>query len=65
LAGSNTDILLLDEPTSSVDNQTESKIYENLFSAFEGRNIIVSMHRLENIHRFQYIIYASKWGGFG
>lgn len=48
-------LLLLDEPTSSVDSATETKIYENLFSAFPDVTIISSVHRLHLLHLFDWI----------
>ncbi len=55
LAARDSDLLLLDEPTSSVDPRTESLIYEGLFSAFADKALISSMHRLHLLGRFDYI----------
>lgn len=38
-------ILILDEPTSSVDHDTERRLIENLRSEFEGRTLILITHR--------------------
>ena len=55
LAAKSSDIVLLDEPTSSIDPRTERQIYENLFRAFEGKAIISSLHRLYLLHFFDYV----------
>ncbi len=39
-------IILLDEPTSSVDPGNERAIYENLFTKFADRCIVSSLHKL-------------------
>jgi ATP-binding cassette subfamily C protein LapB len=38
-------ILIFDEPTSSVDTDTEAKLIANLKSEFEGRTLILITHR--------------------
>lgn len=48
-------IVLLDEPTSSVDLKNESTIYENIFRAFDDKVIISSIHRLHLLHQFDRI----------
>jgi ATP-binding cassette, subfamily B, bacterial len=55
LAAKSSDIVLLDEPTSSIDPRTERQIYENLFQAFQGKAIISSLHRLYLLHYFDYV----------
>jgi ABC-type multidrug transport system fused ATPase/permease subunit len=55
LAAKESDIVLLDEPTSSVDPKTEAMIYNNMFEAFPDKAIISSMHRLHLLHQFDYI----------
>lgn len=55
LAARDSDLVLLDEPTSSVDPRTEAMIYEGLFKAFADKAIISSMHRLHLLGRFDYI----------
>jgi ATP-binding cassette subfamily B protein len=39
-------IILLDEPTSSVDPANERAIYENLFKKFADRCVVSSLHKL-------------------
>jgi len=48
-------ILLFDEPTSSLDSQTEMKVCENIFRGFPGRTLIFSLHRLHLLGRFDWI----------
>jgi ATP-binding cassette subfamily B protein len=48
-------ILLFDEPTSSLDSQTEMKVCENIFRGFPGRTIVFSLHRLHLLGRFDWI----------
>jgi len=55
LAARDSDLVLLDEPTSSVDPRTEASIYEGLFKAFADKAIISSMHRLHLLGRFDYV----------
>lgn len=55
LAARDSDLILLDEPTSSVDPRTEALIYEGLFKAFANKAIISSMHRLHLLVRFDYV----------
>jgi len=55
LAARDSDLVLLDEPTSSVDPRTEALIYEGLFKAFSEKAIISSMHRLHLLGRFDYV----------
>jgi ABC-type multidrug transport system fused ATPase/permease subunit len=55
LAARDSSLVLLDEPTSSVDPRTEALIYDNLFTAFSDKAIISSIHRLHLLPRFDYI----------
>jgi ABC-type multidrug transport system fused ATPase/permease subunit len=55
LAARDSDLVLLDEPTSSVDPRTEALIYEGMFNAFSDKAIISSIHRLHLLTRFDYI----------
>jgi ABC-type multidrug transport system fused ATPase/permease subunit len=49
-------IILLDEPTSSVDNITDAKIQSVLHGAFAGRTVIAIAHRLETLYRYDMIV---------
>ena len=60
LAAKDSDILLLDEPTSSVDNLNEIKIHQQIFTRFKEKTIISSIHRLHLLNRFDYIFLFSK-----
>jgi len=55
LAARDSEVILLDEPTSSVDPKTEAMIYEKLFSTFADKAIVSSMHRLHLLTQFNYI----------
>ena len=55
LAARDSRLVLLDEPTSSVDPRTEAMIYEGLFTAFADKAIISSIHRLHLLPRFDYV----------
>jgi ATP-binding cassette subfamily B protein len=55
LAAKSSDIVLLDEPTSSVDFKTERKIYANLFEECKDKVLISSLHRLHLLDQFDYI----------
>jgi ATP-binding cassette, subfamily B, bacterial len=60
LAAKDSDIILLDEPTSSIDPKTEYHIYERLFRAFEDKVVISSIHRLHLLDNFDYIYILEK-----
>lgn len=49
------DIILLDEPTSSVDPKTEVEIYDQLFATFEDKAVVSSLHRLHLLTKFDYV----------
>ena len=55
LAARNSDIILMDEPTSSVDPRTEKLIYTSMFETFQGKAVISSLHRLHLLTQFDYI----------
>lgn len=56
LACADKSIILLDEPTSSIDLKNEKQIYENIFARFSDRLIISSIHRLHLLPLFDRII---------
>jgi len=60
LAAKDSDIILLDEPTSSVDSINEKKIHENIFKEFHDKTIISSIHRLHLLDKFDYIYMFDK-----
>ena len=55
LTARDSDILLLDEPTSSVDSLNETKIHKNIFKEFKDTTIISSIHKLNLLNNFDYI----------
>lgn len=57
MASEDKDILLLDEPTSSVDPANELTIYRNIFGAFKGKTIIASVHRLHLLSFFDTVYF--------
>jgi ABC-type bacteriocin/lantibiotic exporter with double-glycine peptidase domain len=54
-------IILLDEPTSSIDMKNEAMIYQNIFKTFKDKTVISSIHRLHLLHLFD-VIYFFKDG---
>ncbi|MGD9275935.1 MAG: ABC transporter ATP-binding protein [Candidatus Pacearchaeota archaeon] len=60
LAAKNSDIVLLDESTSSVDSLNEMKIHENIFKEFKDKTIISSIHRLHLLDKFDRIYLFDK-----
>lgn len=55
LACDDKDIVLLDEPTSSLDTATERTVYENIFRELTGKTIISSVHGLHLLPLFDRI----------
>lgn len=55
LAAHESDIVLMDEPTSSVDPKTEVLIYEQLFDTFADKAVVSSLHRLHLLRYFDYV----------
>ncbi|MDP4007813.1 MAG: ABC transporter ATP-binding protein [Candidatus Peregrinibacteria bacterium] len=60
-AAKESQIILMDEPTSSVDSRNEIQIYKNLFEVFDDRCIIASVHRLNLLKMFD-ILYVFEKG---
>jgi len=60
LACHDKDIVLLDEPTSSLDTATEMQVYKNIFREFDGKVIISSIHRLHLLPLFDRICVFDK-----
>lgn len=52
MASVDKEIILLDEPTSSVDSKNERRIYEHILRAFKDQTIISSIHRLHLLPLF-------------
>lgn len=49
------DLILLDEPTSSLDAMTELAVYRNILAGFREKTIISSVHRLHLLSLFDRI----------
>jgi ABC-type multidrug transport system fused ATPase/permease subunit len=56
IAAQDCGLLLLDEPTASLDPETESAVYANLFNAFRDSCIVSSIHRLNLLDRFDQVL---------
>ncbi len=57
MASVDKEIILLDEPTSSIDSKNELEIYKNIFAYFKEKTIISSIHRLHLLTLFDTIYY--------
>ncbi|GAB3906899.1 ABC transporter ATP-binding protein [Larkinella knui] len=55
LAAQSSDIILLDEPTSSIDSKTEFEIYHGMLAGFQDKAVISTMHRLHLLTMFDHI----------
>lgn len=53
-------ILLLDESTSSVDSENETKIYSEIFKSWEGCTVLATIHKLNLLKYFDRIVMFSK-----
>jgi ATP-binding cassette subfamily B protein len=60
LAAKSSDIILLDEPTSSVDPKTELQIYQKMFVEYKNKAVISSLHRLYLLKYFDYVYVLSN-----
>lgn len=60
LAARNSKLVLLDEPTSSVDPRTEALIYDHLFECLKDKAVVSSLHRLHLLPKFDYIYIMDK-----
>ncbi len=60
LAAQTSEVVLMDEPTSSVDPKTEALIYEQLFEIFAEKAVISSLHRLHLLRYFDYVYVLSQ-----
>ncbi|MFO1505263.1 MAG: ABC transporter ATP-binding protein [Steroidobacteraceae bacterium] len=56
LAARDCPLLLLDEPTASLDTVTEQRVYEALFAEFPQACLVSSVHRVHVLERFDEII---------
>ena len=60
LACEDKQIVLLDEPTSSVDPKNELEIYEDIFKIFKDKTLVSSIHRLHLLPLFDKIYLFHK-----
>ncbi len=56
VAAADSTVVLMDEPTSSVDLKNEGLIYENLFAAWPDKTFVVSLHRLSLLSHFDWVV---------
>jgi ATP-binding cassette subfamily B protein len=56
LAAGGSSLVLLDEPTASLDPATEAQVYTNLFAAFDSACLVSSVHRLSLLGRFDEVL---------
>lgn len=49
-------VLLVDEPTSSVDKESEERIWSSLLKAMKGKTCIVATHRLDIAQRADLVV---------
>jgi ABC-type multidrug transport system fused ATPase/permease subunit len=59
LAARSSSLLLLDEPTSSLDPKTEARVYETLLAAFPDACIVSAIHRLHLLPRFDAVAFMA------
>lgn len=52
----NSPIMILDEPTASIDAVAESKIFSRLYSEIKGKTLIIVSHRFSTVRNAQRII---------
>ena len=55
LAASESEVLLLDEPTSSLDATNEMKVYKSILKEFNDKTVISVLHKLNLLSLFDYI----------
>ncbi|HEX2492226.1 MAG TPA: ABC transporter ATP-binding protein, partial [Steroidobacter sp.] len=56
LAAEGSAMVLLDEPTASLDSRTEAEVFTNLFAALRDACVVSSIHRLNFLERFDEVI---------
>jgi ATP-binding cassette, subfamily B, bacterial len=56
LAAAGSNVVLLDEPTASLDPNTEARVLSNLFAAFKDACVVSSIHRLSLLDRFDEVL---------
>lgn len=56
LAAEGASLVLLDEPTSSIDPTTEARIYDGLLETLQDACVVSSIHRLHLLPRFDVVV---------
>jgi ATP-binding cassette subfamily B protein len=56
----NAPILILDEPTASIDAVAESKIFDNIYEFSKGKTVIIISHRFSTVRNADRIIVLDK-----
>ncbi len=56
----NSPIVILDEPTASIDAVSESKIFDRLYKDIKGSTLIIVSHRFSTVRNAQRIIVIDK-----
>jgi ABC-type bacteriocin/lantibiotic exporter with double-glycine peptidase domain len=56
LAAVGSGLVLLDEPTASLDPATEARVYANLFATFKESTLVTSVHRLNILGLFDEVL---------
>jgi ATP-binding cassette subfamily B protein len=56
LAAHGSGLVLMDEPTASLDPATEARVYANLFKEFKGACLVSSIHRLSLLGQFDEVL---------
>ena len=46
----------MDEPISSLDKKLEQNVLNDIFKCFKNKTIIISLHKIELIEKFEYLI---------
>jgi ATP-binding cassette subfamily B protein len=59
LAAKSSSLIMLDEPTSSLDPSTEARVYANMMALFPDACILSTIHRLHLLPRFDRVIYMA------
>lgn len=60
LAAHGSSLILLDEPTASLDAKTEAAVYGNIFHEFADACLMVSVHRLDMLKHFDEVLVMDR-----
>ena len=58
----NTPVVLLDEPTVSLDPLTERALLETVFNVLEGRSVVMVTHHLAGIEHMDRVVFLEEGG---